>query len=261
MNQVPSFAEDGFAIFKQPIIKPELLNQAKAGLAQIYEGHFDRGNTHWGFANQNQPHLLQRIAQIHLCNQAFFDLLVQSDIGKLIAGATGAKQVKVWGSQLYIKPPSKQQGANVGWHRDSQHIPFYTSGVITLWIPLDGCSKDSGPLSYISGSHDKQTFSTPTGAEQQDLNLEQQRLLDASIQKWQAQDVRDVIVPKGGFSIHHWDLIHGSRENHSSNTRYGLSVGIATENLTIDKRQYDYGYVGILDNPDFCPVLYEREDV
>ena len=250
-----SFAERGFVIFKQPIIKPELLNQAKAGLAAINKGDFDRGDAHWGFANQHQPHLLQRIAQIHLCNQAFFDLLVKSDIGKVIAQAIGAKQVKVWGTQLYIKPPSKQQGANVGWHRDSQHIPFYPSGVITLWIPLDGCDQHSGPLTYVTSSHDKTAFAEPTGAERQNLKLEQQKIATSSEKPWHEEDV---IVPQGGFSIHHWDLIHGSRENLSNNTRYGLSVGIATEALTIDKQYYDYGYVAILDKPDYCPVLFEQ---
>lgn len=193
-----------------------------------------------------------------MCSQAFFDLLVKSDIGKVIANATGAKQIKVWGSQLYIKPPSQQQGANVGWHRDSQHILFYPSGVMTLWIPLDGCDSSSGPLSYVPGSHDKTAFATPSGAEQQNLNLEQQKLTAASDKQWRTQDV---IVPQGGFSIHHWDLIHGSRENHSDNTRYGLSVGLATEALKVNKQQYDYGYVGLLGRPECCPVLFKQGDV
>jgi len=261
MNSTQQYNQNGFAIFDHPVIDIELLQQAKARIQAITNGEYDTGSPHWGFANEHKPEQLQRIAQIHLCDKAFANLLTESRLGEVVGQLVGAKEIKVWGSQLYMKPATKptttnQQQANVGWHRDSQHVPFYTSGVVTAWIPLDGCDIQSGPLCYVAQSHNKGSFGMPSGAQQQDLDIEQQHLAECGGIDWHSKAVE---VPMGGMSVHHWDLIHGSAVNGSDKPRYGLSVGLATETIAIDSRHYDYGYIGILENPKHCPVIYRQQ--
>lgn len=249
------FNSTGYAIIAQPVIAQNLLEQAKSRIAPIMAGQFDTGNRHWGVVNQDKPDQLQRISQIHLCDHAFHNLLTQSNIGPHIAQQIGAQQIRVWGTQLYIKPPNPDGCANVGWHRDSQHILFYRQGVATVWIPLDHYDSHNGPLTYVKGSHLAGRYNMPIGAQQQDLTHEQGRLCDESQAQWHTEAVK---VPLGGFSIHHWDLIHGSGINQAKSSRYALSVGIATEKVELVTEHYDHGFHRILHHPHYCPVLFDQ---
>ncbi|MFT4925765.1 MAG: ectoine hydroxylase-related dioxygenase (phytanoyl-CoA dioxygenase family) [Phenylobacterium sp.] len=253
------YQKAGFALFDQPIIAPELLANARARVDAIKRGECNTGHAHWGITNQDKPDQLQRISQVHICEQAFHDLLTQSGIGQRLAECVGAKQLKVWGSQLYIKPPAGPRGdggdditGHVGWHRDSQHIPFYHSGVFTLWIPLHATQSASAPITYIKGSHIDGVFDLPTGADELQLSEERARLSVGSHHEWQEVEA---ILPEGGMSIHHWHMIHGSAANTTADTRYGLSVGVATEKIRPGSG-WDYGYHAILDDEFLCPTLF-----
>ena len=249
------FDEDGFVIVNQAILPLDLIRKARERVGQVMQGEFDTGLPHWGSVNLDDPGQLQRIAQIHVCDQAIHQLVTHPQIGEIIARHTGAKQVKIWGTQLYAKPPGSTMGGHVGWHRDSQHIPFYNNGVMTLWIPLAVSDHQSGPLTYLRGSHKTASFEQPAGAQEQNLDLE--KLKHQSSSKEVQWEEVETCVPEGGFSIHHWDLIHGSATNQSNQARYAISVGIATDELALIKDPWGYDYHAVLDNPFYCPILYQ----
>ncbi|MCG7534322.1 phytanoyl-CoA dioxygenase family protein [Pseudoalteromonas sp. OOF1S-7] len=242
----------GFAIFDSQIINHTLLDSAHQQIGRIINGHSDTGQSHWGLVNGIDNNSLTRIAQPHFCSQAFYQLLTESDIGPLIADVLKCRKLKVWGSQLYIKPPGHSPSLNVGWHRDSQHMPFFKSGVATLWIPFSATSLDTGCLKYIGGSQNTKEYVQPLGGQELNLRAETQRLSHFSTGKYSETPVE---VPLGGFSLHHWDLIHGSDANTSDKARIALSVGVYTEDLCVDRSTPDYGYSDILNNPRLCPSL------
>lgn len=255
--QFGQYDKDGFILVNQPVLPVDLVRKARARVEAVIAGEFDTGIAHWGGVNLDDNTQLQRIAQIHICDKTIHQLLSQPVIGELIAAHTGAKKVQIWGSQLYAKPSESSKGGHVGWHRDSQHIAFYRKGLLTLWIPLSESNQTSGPLTYLRGSHKKDTFAQPTGAQEQNLGFDKVRHQDSGRQiDW---DEVSVIVPEGGFSFHHWDLIHGSAANQSEQPRYAISVGIATEALELATEQWDYNYHSVLHDPMYCPTLYEEK--
>ncbi|WP_164517466.1 phytanoyl-CoA dioxygenase family protein [Pseudoalteromonas rubra] len=247
-----NYPTSGFAIFNKQVISSTFLHSACQQIESIISGHSDTGLSHWGLVNGVDNNSLTRIAQPHFCSQAFYTLLTESEFGPLIADVLKCRKLKVWGSQLYIKPAGHSPSLNVGWHRDSQHMPFFKSGVATLWIPFSATSLATGCLKYVGGSQNTKEYIQPLGGQELNLKAETQRLAHFSAGDYSETPVE---VPLGGFSLHHWDLIHGSDANTSNSARIALSVGVYTEDLCIDRNTPDYGYAGILNNPRFCPSL------
>jgi len=246
------FNENGFIVVNRPLVSVDLLRKAKERIPRIIEGEYESGIQ----PKRGQMNLLQRLGQLHVVDKTIHRLLVHSNIGEIAASITGAKKIKIWGTQLFIKPPGSSIQGQVGWHRDSQHITFFKKGLITAWLPLQKMNNRTGTLKYIKGSHKENAFPEPSGAEAQDIQQETNRLksLLKSDDLWQEVDV---LCAEGGLSFHHWETIHGSGSNVSNEHRYGLSIGLATEDLEIAQNEQHFGYLNILANPLFCPVIYD----
>lgn len=254
---IHNFQANGFALIDQPVVALHYVDKAKQQIAQIKQGIFDTGLPPTGMMEVQDHNKIQRITHIHAANNAFFDLLTQADIGKKAAEILNASKVKVWGSQLYIKPPHSGEGGHVGWHRDAQHMPHLRGDILIAWLALDEVTTEAGCLKYIQGSHQPTTFATPKGGSFQDLEGEAQRLAATQpTQKWQEVNV---LLPKGGVSFHHWNLIHGSGSNVTDQARVGLSIGLAGEHFTIADHLPDYGLKDILHHPLYCPVIYDKK--
>jgi len=245
------YKNDGFAICDKPIIPKELLDQANEQLYKILKGENKAGIV-MDIENDLQLH---RLSRLHVVNNAFRKLLTHTRIGEIAAKLTGAKKVKVWGTQLYAKPPGSLANGHVGWHRDAQHMPCFEGNLIVAWMALEEVVKEAGCLKYIKGSHLQNSYAMPQGAGFQDIDLEAQRL--ASTKDDQAWEEIDVVLPKGGVSFHHWQLIHGSGSNLTNQPRLGWSIGMVADEVRFLDNTPDYGLRDMIDNDLFCPVIYD----
>ncbi|OJJ15047.1 hypothetical protein BKI52_39975 [marine bacterium AO1-C] len=248
------FAETGFLIFDHPVISDALLKGAQAGIRAIRQGAYDTGIAPVNFATSSDQHTLQRISKVHVANFAIRQLISESGVGKLASEILRAKQIKLWGSQLYYKPPGKGITGNVGWHRDSQHIDCFEGDIIIAWIALDTILEQSGCLKYITASHRQDSFPTPAGGAFQNIEQESHRLTTEN-PNYQWEEV-NVLLPAGGVSFHHWDLIHGSGPNLTNKPRIGLSLGLASDNLRIKENTWDFGFKAIINDSFYCPIIY-----
>lgn len=244
---INNFQSQGFILHTQPLITGDLLDKAKDQITDITQA---LPNT------ETIPASIQRIGYIHAASEAFHHLITRSELGKMAAEILGAKQVKVWGSQLYIKPPNSAMAGHVGWHRDSQHLPHLQGDILVAWLALDEVTEATGSLQYVKGSHLPNSFTTPKGGDFQDIETEAQRLAASNpAHKWETVNAT---LPKGGVSFHHWDLIHGSGTNYTNQPRIGLSIGLASENFKVLDGLPDYGLKSIIDAPLYCPIIYDE---
>lgn len=248
------FTEAGFVIFDEPIISGTLLEEAQTGIEAIRQGIYDTGVAPVRLGTSEDKNTLQRISKVHVANFAVRRLITESGIGKLASEILESQQIKLWGSQLYYKPPSQGTAGNVGWHRDSQHMECFEGEIIIAWIALDTVLEQSGCLKYIRSSHRHQAFPNPTGGAYQNIEQESHRLITENPSvKWEEVGV---ILPAGGVSFHHWNLIHGSGPNVTDRPRIGLSVGLASENFRIKENTWDFGFKAIIDDSFYCPIIY-----
>ncbi|WDE14270.1 phytanoyl-CoA dioxygenase family protein [Thalassomonas haliotis] len=248
------YETNGFHIESKAIIADQVLSSARDGIKRVYNGEYNTGLAPW--AKIGSCEQLQRTAQVHLADRDIFNLITQSAIGEIAAQITGAQIIKIWGTQLYSKPPKVETQANVGWHTDFQHMPFFREGVITAWLPFIEVNKDSGAITYIKGSHKWPNVAKYLNAGIQDLGNVKSHFIRANGEHpWHEVPAT---VAAGGIAFHHKNMIHGSRANQGAVYRHAIAIGLLTEQAKFDNNVNDYGYRAILGNQDYCPVIYRQ---
>ncbi|MFT7684039.1 MAG: ectoine hydroxylase-related dioxygenase (phytanoyl-CoA dioxygenase family) [Moritella dasanensis] len=169
---------------------------------------------------------------------------------------TGAKSIKVWGTQLYLKPASDSKAVQIGFHRDSEHVNCFSKGMLTAWIPLNRMQKNSGMIQFVRGSHKWPVEFKNTHAGFSDIFTQRRLLMEETGElDW---DERIAQVELGGLSFHHGDVVHASGLNLSGKDRCVLTVGLITDETIFIKKNDSYGLEEILDDPVSCPQIYKR---
>lgn len=158
---------------------------------------------------------LRKINHCHFHDEVFAEHAAHPDILDVIEALIGP-DIKVFGSQLFMKPPG---GVEKPWHQDSAYFPLDPQIVVTCWTALDDVTLENGCLYVIVGSH-------------------REGILEHS-QEWMIGGRRDMQVPEamidggrtrgitlaaGGCSFHHGILLHRSGPNRTGQSRRGFAV-------------------------------------
>lgn len=248
------FEENGFLVHPRACFEPSLIMEAYLGAQYVVSGIFDTGEPPWAMIDTDDATKIQRVAQIHLASLTLYKLITHPNLGRLAAEATGAKTVKIWGTQLYLKRANSGAGGVVGYHRDSEHMPYFSKGSITAWIPLNHFCASAGPLHFVRGSHLWPHSTDYSGAQHQQRE-QQQAQLKAHYNSFDWQEVVSTLVP-GSVSFHHQEVLHGSPPNTSNSDRWALGVGLLIDDYQINPNANNYGFADILDDAHACPTIY-----
>jgi len=125
--------------------------------------------------------------------------------------------IALFASHYICKPP--KDGQAVLWHQDGSYWPLKPMDVITLWIALDPSVPENGCLRVIPKTHflDLQKLQERTDIPNVLASGMDEKQVD------QAKAV-NVILDPGDVSIHHPNIIHGSKANYSNHWRRGLTI-------------------------------------
>ncbi len=210
----------------------------------------------WRRSNVGDPHKMQKIDQVHLCDTAFYVLASQPCIGEWVAEITGADSVRVWATQLFFKPPGGGDLGAVGWHTDRENWQFWEGEVLTVWLALADVSAESGPLSYVEGSHRWPDAEKRGDAYAQSLGSVEARLREeAPGREWRTVPA---LLQAGGIALHSAETLHGSGANTTDAPRIGLGINVRTERSRVRTGTEDFGYASQVDHPFMCPLIYRR---
>lgn len=121
--------------------------------------------------------------------------------------------ILIYGTLILCKYP--QDSSRVDWHQDGSHSA-------SAWIALSHSSAESGCMRVIPSSHRNGRF--PHAKSHSEDNVVTQELqidVDESL-------AEDVVLRAGEVSLHHNNIIHGSRPNRSGAKRIGFIVRFIT---------------------------------
>ena len=159
--------------------------------------------------------------------------------------------MQVWYAHALYKPPVSEV-SHVGWHTDGQYVDFFDDDFVTAWVALSDVHADSGPLTYIAGTHKHNLprvagFSSKTSYESQTLRLR-------SLCPDTLGEVH-VIGDRGTVSFHHSRLLHGSGPNSSNQPRLTVTIHYrGTRNML--RRPVPANFVtASLAIPIDCPIV------
>ncbi len=198
------FYEDGYVIARK-VIDPDLVGELV---------------THVEWLQQKYPEV--RPEQfggdaLNLKNDPFWVRLVGDDRLLDVAQQFVGPNIGLFASHYIAKPPF--DGQPVLWHQDGSFWPLEPMEVVTLWLALDDVDAENGCMQVIPHT--------------QHLDLQKLQVrgdvanaLGASMDETLVDETLavDILLKAGDLSIHHPNVIHGSKPNTSSRWRRGLTL-------------------------------------
>ncbi|HLX29628.1 MAG TPA: phytanoyl-CoA dioxygenase family protein [Casimicrobiaceae bacterium] len=239
-RQRERYFEDGF-ILLEGIVPKDWLDKLRAATDELVERSraIARSDAVFDLEPDHTPAnpRLRRVSSPVDQHPAFWDYLVQSKIGDIVADLVGP-HVKYHQSKLNFK--WAKGGEEVKWHYDISFWPHTNYSPLTVGTYLYDCGMDQGPVGFLPGSH-----RSKMRTQYDDTGRWIGCLTDRDVASIDARSAKYMVGPAGSVTIHNCRTVHGSPVNTSDRGRplllYVLSSADAfpyTAN-PIPSRQYD----------------------
>ena len=190
----------------------------------------------------------------------FFSSLTETSIAEFIQYSpikdyvrhfNQSARVRFFYDQLLAKAPSTFQ--RTPWHSDRDYFPFQGNQILSVWIPLDPVSPETGTMSFIPGSHLKPIdyfVQKCPNKESVDQNKGMYVLPDFE----QFPDLFEIVtwtLAPGDLLIFHIDTLHCAGGNSSPNQwRRALSTRWLGDDVTVCEQKRH-----ILEKPEIKEFL------
>ena len=185
-----------------------------------------------------------------------FDAFMRrSPVPELAARVLGARAVRFFYDQLLVKEPGTE--APTPWHQDLPYWPIQGAQVVSIWVPFDRATAESGVVQYLAGSHLWGRTFTP-----RPFGVDPGRRFETQIAAGGLEPVPDVEHDPGPQRILSWEVEPGDVILH-----HPLTLHFARGNATATRRRraLSLRYVGeearwrenpasFLDSPEFASL-------
>jgi ectoine hydroxylase-related dioxygenase (phytanoyl-CoA dioxygenase family) len=147
----------------------------------------------------------------------FLALARDPRIVELVSGVIG-NDIVLWGCHVFCKPAA--EGYETPWHQDGHYWPIRPLANCTVWVALEPSTRANGCLRVIPRSHRDKVLHPHLHEDRTDLTLSQ-RMADGTFDENEAVDLE---LEPGQMSLHDVHMIHGAKENRSTQRRTGVAL-------------------------------------
>ena len=194
-----AYHQDGYAIVRK-VIDDDLIDEANHHVEWLIEKHPDLRPENLGYwLVPDDPFWIRLVSDDRLL-----------DIAEELIGPN----IALFAADYIAKPP--RDGRKIAWHQDGSYWPLDPMEVVTLWVAFTTSNPGNGCVRIIPGTQHMNLLDRNPNEEETTVLLTG---MDQSIVD-DANAVEIVLAP-GDVSIHHPNIIHGSRANKSSRWRRG----------------------------------------
>ena len=219
-----------------------------------------------GFSGNLQNVKVLQIINIHKADSLFRKLETSVGLAHLVSKLAGWDELggaRLAQDQFWGKPPGAPP---LVFHRDSPYFMFEPAEVVTVWVALDDMDEELGPLEYVVGSH--RWGDGRVGSANQFFQSDTKSLLRSAAEREGIDDLRSLDfvsmggLKRGGLSIHHGKIWHGSAKNSSRNKpRRGLGLHFVPASVRFtseaSKSRLWKHYVAGVDDPSTVELCEE----
>ncbi|MEM6663958.1 MAG: phytanoyl-CoA dioxygenase family protein [Pseudomonadota bacterium] len=136
----------------------------------------------------------------------------------------------LWNMSFFAKPALN--GKETPWHQDGQYWPIRPLATCTVWIAIDDCTPENGPLRYIPGSHKTTRLMGHTRDDSSDYTLNQKLNAD----EYDETVAEDLVIEAGQMALHDVYIAHGSAPNNSPHPRRGMTMRMMPTTSVYDRK-------------------------
>lgn len=130
--------------------------------------------------------------------------------------------IVVFSTSMFCKPP--RSAKFVSWHQDLTYWRLTGTEAVTVWLALSPATRQSGCMRMLPGSHLRELVPHRDTFNRDNLLTRGQSIVEIP----NDNDVVDVELLPGQFSVHHGHTFHGSHPNRSHDRRIGISINYVT---------------------------------
>jgi non-heme Fe2+,alpha-ketoglutarate-dependent halogenase len=203
-EQMDFYRERGI-LFPIEVLTSDELNHYRRGFEEV-NAYFD-GNPH--------PNQL-RHWQLHF--RWAWDLAVHPKVLDIVEQILGPN-ILVHSATMFVKQPHDRK--YVSWHQDGHYWGLDAPLSTSAWIALTDSTPDRGCMRVVPYSH--QTGRLPHGETSRSVDNMLGSGIEVAGDVDEAEAV-DVSLRAGEISLHHVDMVHGSKANESDWPRIGYAV-------------------------------------
>lgn len=140
-------------------------------------------------------------------------IMVDKQLGKMVAELAGWEGTRIWHDQALIKRPWANP---TSWHLDTPFWSFSDRRAMSIWVALDDATLENGCLYFIPGSYHQTTFENPGIGKNMDA------IFDFYPQFARTASAA-VPMKAGSCSFHNGLTIHGAGANMTNGFRRAMT--------------------------------------
>lgn len=168
----------------------------------------------------------ENMPSLHYDDPWFRDLFLSPaflDIAEQILGP----DLALFTSYAISKRPG--DGLPVAWHQDAAFFPIEPMATFTLWLAVDESTRENGAMQVMAGTHrDRRVL-------HHDIDQGGGSVLALHLGGFRPEQVRDVELAAGGYSVHDPFILHGSPPNRSPQRRCGITIKYVSTGVRLDR--------------------------
>ena len=172
-----------------------------------------------------------RHAQLHLHFRWAYELATRPAVLDAVEDIVG-RDVLVHSTTFFCKQP--HDPGFISWHQDAHNWRLDDPRLVSAWIALSESTTENGCLRVIPGTH-------RTRLDHQSRPSED-NMLATGLSVADAVDESaavDFVLEPGQMSLHHADLVHGSRGNRSDDKRIGFAIRYVSPSVSQERPHHE----------------------
>lgn len=212
-KQTESYENEGI-LFPIEVLSSTEVQRMQNGLAEIETGLGRQPKT-------------EELHQLFLNYRWAYDLVTHPNILDAVESVLGP-DILLWATSVFAKPA--HDPGFISWHQDATYWGLDSGKVTTAWIALSESSTDNGCMRVVRESHKlsiqphKETY-----ADDNLLSRGQEIVVKVT-----EEEAADVVLAPGQMSLHHVNIVHGSKANFSDKPRIGFVARYMTPSVKQD---------------------------
>jgi len=172
----------------------------------------------------------KRFDNLHLFFPWAYRLATHAAVLDAVENVLGPDLV-IDGTLVFYKPP--RDGSYASWHQDSVYSGWHLTPSVSAWIALTPSEPANGCMRAIPGSHKLGLLDHENVHDDPNLLNRRGERVRMDVDEC---DAVDIVLRPGEMSLHHTNIVHGSKANGSDGPRIGFIVRFVTSRTTNRER-------------------------
>jgi len=235
-SEIEAYEQDGATVIRG-VVPPEWVELMREAIDRILE---DPGKASVEYTPEGETGRYYGDFFVWMRDPDFRRFMTDSPMPELAAEVMRAQTVHFFYDQLLVKEPGTKEPTP--WHQDLPYWPVRGQQILSLWVPFDTATLESGVVVYIKGSHKwgkmyaPSTFGKDTGFADIYAKAGLEPLPDFEATRDQYEILQWDVAP-GDVILHHPLTVHYASGNASpTDRRRGLALRYLGDDAEFDGR-------------------------